>query len=75
MLKWKEFTLNQQTPMAEFLKVIYLFILIRILESSIHNNLMHDCNRHRENGYMDVTWATRIPEEFIEEFQKRRTID
>jgi hypothetical protein len=46
-----------------------------IIESSIHNNLMHDCNRHRENGYMDVTWATRIPEEFIEEFQKRRTID
>jgi hypothetical protein len=36
---------------------------------------MHDCNRHRENGYMDVTWASRIPEEFIEEFSKRRKID
>ena len=45
-----------------------LLIYISIKESSIHNNLMHDCNRHRENGYMDVTWASKIPEEFIEEF-------
>jgi len=47
---------------------IYILTFISILESSIHNNLMHDCNRHRENGYMDVTWSSRIPEEFIEEF-------
>ena len=36
---------------------------------------MHDCNRHRENGYKDKTWVDRIPDEFIDEFKNRREKD
>lgn len=42
--------------------------LLFYVESSIHNNVMHDCNRHRKHGYMDKTWLMRIPDEFIDEF-------
>ena len=38
------------------------------LESAIHNNIMHDCNRHRKHGYKDKTWLARIPDEFMDEF-------
>ena len=36
---------------------------------------MHDCNRHRKNGFKDKTWVKRIPSEFVEEFQNRREND
>lgn len=36
---------------------------------------MHDCNRHRNNGYRDKTWVHRIPEEAIETFQYHRETD
>lgn len=36
---------------------------------------MHDCNRHRKDGYKDVTWADRIPAQVIDEFGRRRTVD
>ena len=44
-------------------------------ESSIHNNIMHDCNRHRENGYRDKTWDQRIKDEMIEEYSRMRHKD
>ena len=47
----------------------------RYRESSIHNNVMIDCARHRPNGYKDHTWVNRIPDEFIDEFGARRTND
>jgi hypothetical protein len=36
---------------------------------------VHDCNRHRKNGYKDKTWVERIPNDFIDEFAKRRDKD
>ena len=42
---------------------------LTLLESSIHNNIMHDCNRHRKNGYRDKTWDDNIKHESIENFQ------
>lgn len=69
---------------AEYIEVsgIYLkkesigyLILRTTIESSIHNDVMHDCNRHRENGYKDQTYLSRIPDEFVDEFAARRNAD
>jgi hypothetical protein len=44
-------------------------------ESSIHNNIMLDCNRHRPNGYKDVTYGAQIGVEVIEDFGNKRNKD
>ena len=62
--------------MAGFTEVsIFNQLTQSLLESSIHNEIMHDCNRHRKHGYKDKTFVERIPDEFIEEFKNRRDQD
>lgn len=48
---------------------------IKTIESSIHNNILHDCNRHRLNGYKDVTSYDSVGIEMIDEYGKRRKTD
>lgn len=36
---------------------------------------MHDCNRHRPNGYKDVTYGAQIGVEVIEDFANKRSKD
>jgi len=57
-----------------FFNLIYLYWIL-YLESSIHNEITHDCNRHRKHGYKDRTYEQRIPNEFIYEFDNRRKND
>jgi len=45
------------------------------LESSIHNNITIDCNRHRENGMKDKTWVPRITDSTTELFHEQREND
>ena len=52
-----------------------LRIYLIFLESSVHNNIMHDCNRHRKNGYRDHTHDSRINQRTVHEFGLKRTID
>jgi hypothetical protein len=62
--------------MAGSIEVSILNQLIQsLIESSIHNEIMHDCNRHRKHGYRDKTFVERIPDEFVEEFKNRRDLD
>lgn len=44
-------------------------------ESSTHDVIMHDCNRHRENGYKDKTWEHRISKEQLDNFKNKRDND
>ena len=46
-------------------------------ESSIHNSVMNDVNRHRENRFRNRQFfkVDRVHESFITEFGKRRTAD
>ena len=45
------------------------------LESSVHNNIMHECNRHRKNGYRDHTHEPRIHNDIVHDFGVKRSID
>ena len=36
---------------------------------------MHDCNRHRPNGFRDKTWDDNIKHQSIEAFSTQRSID
>jgi len=36
---------------------------------------MHDCNRHRDNGYRDVTWKHKIEDDHMLLFKKKRDED
>ena len=48
----------------------------RILkESAVHNNITHECNRHRLHGYKDKTWIERVPDECIYEYERKRNFD
>ena len=36
---------------------------------------MHDCNRHRPNGYKDKTWEARVKDDTIYQFAALREQD
>jgi len=36
---------------------------------------MHDCNRHRPNGYKDRTWEARVKDDTISQFNALREQD
>ena len=44
-------------------------------ESSIHNNIMHDCNRHRKNGYKDNTFKAKIVDQTLDHYNAHRDAD
>ena len=56
---------------------IKLIITFCLIESSVHNNIMHDVNRHRGTRFQNKPFfkVERVHESFISEFGKRRMID
>ena len=44
-------------------------------ESTIHNNIMNDCNRHRKNGYKDNTFRAKIRDQTLDHFNAHRDAD
>ena len=51
--------------MNEYQEVRHFLFLIHFIESSVHNEVTHHCNRLRLDGYKDKTWEYRINKEFV----------
>ena len=47
------------------------------IESSVHNTVMHDCNRHRDGRFRNQEFfkIDRVHESYVGEFAKRRRLD
>ena len=54
---------------------LYLIYNLILIESAVHNNVTHECNRHRLNGYKDKTWIDRVPNDCIFDYERKRNFD